>query len=94
MLLMAREEPALLARTYLAFAGRVLGVQAPLANAEIGRWRDPEFKTKIEELDFHTNDRREAVVDAFEGWMDEGAGRFLLYPLYLFLSVGALTTLR
>ena len=94
MLLMAREEPALLARTYLAFAGRVLGVQTPLANAEIGRWRDPEFKTKIEELGFHTNDRREAVVDAFEGWMDEGAGRFLLYPLYLFLSVGALTTLR
>ena len=33
MLLMAREEPALVARTYLTFAGRVLGVQEPLCES-------------------------------------------------------------
>ncbi len=94
MLLMARREPALLARTYLTFAGRVLGVQAPLANAEIGRWHDSEWKKRIEELGFQPNDRREAVVSAYNKWMDVGTGNFLLYPLYLFLGVGALTTLR
>jgi hypothetical protein len=98
MLLMAREEPTLLARTYLTFAGRVLGVQAPLANPDISDLHGPdlsvEFKTKLEKLGFHTNDRREAVVRAFSKWMDEGAGQFLRYPLYLFLGVGALTMLR
>jgi hypothetical protein len=78
----------------LTFAGRVLGVQAPLVNFEIGRWRESEWKKRIEELGFQPNDRREAVVSAYNEWMDMGTGNFLLYPAYLFLGVGALTTLR
>jgi hypothetical protein len=96
-LLLATEEPWLLIKTHLVFAGRVLGIQAPLANAEIGRWREPIFKPQIEAFGFHPNPRRDYIVDSFNEWMS-GPGAFLLRPFYLALGtlavIGLLWTAR
>jgi hypothetical protein len=83
--LLAVEEPWLFIKTHLIFAGRVLGIQAPLANAEIGRWREPIFKPQMEALGFHPGPRHERIADVFNDWMAK-SGAFLLRPFYLSLG--------
>jgi len=92
ILTIAREEPPLFLRVSLAYAGFVLGAQSPVVNAEVGRWRDPLFKDRIEALGYHANARRDWITDGFLSWM-QGVGTIFLRPLYLMFGTGLLILL-
>lgn len=90
-MLIARDHPNLFLTEKMKYIKSLMGVSnMPLANAEIGRWRNEPWTDYMQQLGFKTSEKKENYINRFFDF-STGIGKVFFRPWIIFIVLGFLT---
>jgi hypothetical protein len=85
-----RDQPGTFFREKVEYIESLMGIDLPLYNGEIGKWRDPEWAKQMGRLNFHSDARKEAIVHLYNQF-SAGIGNIFFRPWIVFILLYAMS---